>query len=271
MRKTLTMLTGLIACATTNARGTEVRGEVTVGRDFLYTSSDVETEVFDGQLGLGAGLVMVSDFINERYGAQGLIEYRGEHVSAGVNASFGPRQLARGWASLDPHAELRFELNRLILRSQAGVLLRRVDASFKRAPISIDQLQLHVDLEASFDDCWTFAVFGLYSLYNPDPAGNRLRGLDLGLAVTLAGRPESWAVGGRLGARLVSWLRVELGVAGVSYADGSGSAVVPRAGLRFGPWRGFAVTTSVDVAVNVTDESPGQVREIAGLELEYER
>jgi hypothetical protein len=78
-------------------------------------------------------------------------------------------------------------------------------------------------------------------------------------------------VGGRIGARIISWLHVEIGIAGVSFVDGSGNAIVPRVLLRGGPWHGFTISTSLDVAVNVTDESPDQMREIAGIELGFER
>jgi hypothetical protein len=271
MRTTLATLFALAACFSTKVHALEVRSEVTVGRDFAYLTNDVGAELLDGQLGLGGGMTMVSDFINERYGAQGLIEYRGEKITAGLEASFGPRQLARGWATLDPHVELHFEVDRWLLRGQGGVLLRRVDATAQHKPFAVDQLQLHLDLEASFDDCWLVGAFALYSFYDPDPAQRALRGFDLGLAITLAGRPERWAVGGRIGARLVSWLRAEIGIAGVSFVDGTGNAIVPRIVLRLGPWRGFSISTSLDVAVNVADESPDQVREIAGIELGFER
>jgi hypothetical protein len=271
MRTTLATLIALSAYPSATLYALDVRSEATVGRDFAYVASDVEAELVDGQLGLSGGLIMVSDFINERYGAQGLIEYRGNQVSAGLEASFGPRQFARGWATLDPHLELRFDVNRWTLHGQGGVLLRRVDATVQHRPLAVDQLQLHLDLEANFDDCWLVGAFALYSFYDPDPAQHSLRGFDLGLAVTLAGRPERWAVGGRIGARVIRWLRVEVGIAGVLFADGSGNAIVPRVVLRGGPWHGFSISTSLDVAVNVTDESPEQVREIAGIELGFER
>lgn len=271
MRNALAAIVGLMACSQSTSHATEARSEATVSRDFAYVASDVESEFLDGQLALGGGLIMVSDFINERYGARGSVEYRGERVSAGLDASFGPRQVGRGWASLDPHAELRFSFGRWILRGQGGVVLRRIDAAIRRSPVAVDQLQLHFDFDASFDDCWSVGVYTLYSFYDPDPALPSLRGLDLGLAVTLAGRPERWAVGGRIGARVISWLHVELGVAGAAYADGSGNALVPHVALRGGPWRGLTIGTSLDVAINVTDESPEQVREIVGVEIGYER
>jgi hypothetical protein len=271
MRTTLATLIALSASSSSPLHALELHSEATVGRDFAYLANDVGAELLDGQLGLSGGVIMVSDFINERYGAQGLIEYRGENVTAGIEASFGPRQLARGWATLDPHLELRFDVDHWTLHGQGGVLLRRVDATAQRKPLAVDQLQLHLDLEASFDDCWVVGAFALYSFYDPDPSQNALRGFDLGLAVTLAGRPERWAVGGRIGARIIRWLQVELGIAGVSFVDGSGNAVVPRIVLRGGPWHGFSISTSLDVAVNVTDESPQQVREIAGIELGFER
>jgi hypothetical protein len=271
MRTTLATLIALSAFPSAELHALDVHSEATLGRDFAYVTTDVGGELVDGQLGLSGGLIMVSDFTNERYGAQGLIEYRGGNVSAGLEASFGPRQLARGWATLDPHLELRFEVDKWTLRGQGGILLRRVDATAQHKLLSVEQLQLHLDLEASFDERWLVGMFGLYSFYDPDPAQRALRGFDLGLAVTLAGRPEHWAIGGRIGARVISWLQIEIGIAGVAFVDGSGNAIVPRVALRAGPWHGFTIATSLDVAVNVTDESPDQVREIAGIELGFER
>src|SRR6516162_3935040 len=105
MRTILATLFVLSACPIPALHAIEVRSEATVGRDFAYVASDVGAELVDGQLGLSGGLIMVSDFINERYGAQGLIEYRGDKISAGIEASYGPRQFSRGWAMIDPHLE----------------------------------------------------------------------------------------------------------------------------------------------------------------------
>src|SRR5579863_9627307 len=129
MRKTLATMIAMLAWPPLAARAIEVRGEATVGHDFAYVASNVATELVDGQLGIGGGLIMVSDFINERYGAAGVIEYHGDNVSTGLEASFGPRQFARGWATLDPHAELHFTTHDWTLHGQGGVLLRRIDAT----------------------------------------------------------------------------------------------------------------------------------------------
>src|SRR5258707_13821129 len=112
-----------------SARAVELRSELSIGREFVYLTNGVETEVFDGQLGLGAGLTMVSDYTIERYGATALVEYRGAHFSTGVAATFGPRQERRGWASLDPHAELQVERGAWSTRVAAGGLLRRIEGA----------------------------------------------------------------------------------------------------------------------------------------------
>ncbi len=252
------------------ARAIDVRSELTVGREFVFLTNDLERELLDGQLALGAGVTMVSDYRVERYGAQALIEYRGEHVVAGLEATFGPRQEARGWASLDPHVGLDYVLGRWSLHGDGGVLLRRIDAAARRASVEVDQLQLHAEIEATLAARWRVAAFGLYSFYDPDPARPTLRGLDLGLAVTLAGRPERWAAGGRLGRMLGRGVWLDLGAAGVEYADGSGTAVVPRVAVHAGVNRGVSVGASFELVVG-SGSGDEALREIGGFELEYER
>jgi hypothetical protein len=271
MRTKLAILIGVLGWMRSQAGAVELHSEATVSREFVYVASDVGAEVLDGRLGVGGGLIMVSDFVNERYGAQGSIEYRGEHVSAGVDASYGPRQAARGWATIDPHGELQLSVGDWRLRAELGVLLRRIDAQARRRAIEVDQLQLHANFEACLGDRWTVGLVALWSFYSPDPAVRSMRGLDLGLAVTIAGRPERWALGGRVGARVVRALRAEFGVTGVVYADGVGSAFVPRILLRAGTWRGFSIATSLDVVVGVGEAALEPTREIAGVEIGYER
>jgi hypothetical protein len=271
MRTRLTAMMVLLMSSASIGRAFEARSELTMGREFVFLTSELEVELIDGQLALGGGITMVSDYTIERYGAQALIAYRGEHASAGVAAAFGPRQEGRGWASLDPQGELRFTIGRWSLHAEGGVLLRRVDAEAKRARIAVDQLQLHAAFEMGRDERWRVGAFALYSFYDPDPAVPALRDLDLGLAVTLGGRPERWAAGGHVAVRTVGRLWVELGAAGVVYADGRGAAVVPRAVVRVVAWRGVSVSGSLDLVVGIDQAARQGMREIGGLELEYER
>ncbi|HEX6838071.1 MAG TPA: hypothetical protein VF334_15945 [Polyangia bacterium] len=271
MRRTLAVLLALFAFHRSIARAVEVRSELTAGREFVFLTNDVEVELLDGQLALGGGLTLVGDYAIERYGAQALVEWRGEHASAGVAATFGPRQAGRGWASLDPHAEVERTVGRWRLRADAGVLLRRIDAALRRRPIAVDQLQLHAAGDVTLDDRWRLGLFALYSFYDPEPSAPSLQGLDLGLAVTLAGRPERWAAGASVARRAHRAVWCELGAAGVVYADGQGAAMVPRAVLRLGPWRGVSVAAALDLVVGAAGATAEPLRAIGGLELGYER
>jgi hypothetical protein len=271
MRRTLAVLIALLWSPRSIAHATEVRSELTAGREFVFLTNDVEVELLDGQLALGGGLTLVGDYSTERYGAQALVEWRGERASAGVAATFGPRQAGRGWASLDPHAEAERTVGRWRLRGDAGVLLRRIDAAAHRRPIAVDQLQLHAAGDVTLDDRWRLGLFALYSFYDPDPSAPSLRELDLGLAVTLAGRPERWAAGGSVARRAHRAVWCELGAAGAVYADGQGAAIVPRAGLRLGAWRGFSVAAAVDLVVGIAAAAREPPRAIGSLELGYER
>ncbi|MDB4966991.1 MAG: hypothetical protein JWN44_2680 [Myxococcales bacterium] len=271
MRKLLFIAMAWVNVGGSLAHAVELRSELAVGKEFVYVTNGAETELLDGQLGIGAGLTMVSDYATERYGAHGLIEYRGAYLSAGVTATFGPRQQRRSWASVDPHAELHVEGQRWSVRADTGVLLRRIDVAAPVGSISVDQLQLHVGAQATIEGRWRVGALALYSFYDPSPAGARLRDLDLGLAVTLAGRPERWAAGAHAARRLSRPLWLELGITGVVYANGRGSALVPRAGLLLGPWRGISIGASVDLVADLDPLVEERVRAIGGLELEYER
>ena len=271
MRRTAALVIALIAAPGSLAHAVDVRSELAAGREFVFLANDVEVELLDGQLAIGGGITLVSDYTIDRYGAQALVEYRGEWASVGVAATFGPRQAGRGWASLDPHAELQRTLGRWQLRGDAGVLLRKIDGQAHRRVVDVDQLQLHAAAEVTLDDRWRVGALALYSFYDPDPATAALSALDLGLAVTLAGRPERWAVGGSLARRAHRAVWCELGAAAVTYADDRGGAVVPRAVVRLGPWHGVSVGAALDVVVGVGGAARDPIREIGGLELEYER
>jgi hypothetical protein len=271
MRRSLALAIALLASRGTAAHAVDVRSELTIGREFVFLTNDLEVELVDGQLALGGGVTLVSDYTLERYGAQALVEYRGEHVSIGVAATFGPQQAGRGWASIDPHVDAQLERGRWRLHGEGGVLLRRLDAVARHTLISLDQLQLHGGADVTLDDRWRAGVFAMYSFYGPDPAVPSLRNLDLGLAVTLAGKPERWAVGGAMARRVTRKMWLELGAAGVVYADGSGAAVVPRTVVRLGAWRGVTVAASCEIVVGVGAAAGESLREIAGLELDYER
>ena len=271
MRRNWTVVIAIVVLRASPAHAVDVRSELTAGREFVYLTNDVEVELADGQLALGGGVTLVSDYVIERYGAQALVEYRGDWASAGVAATFGPQQAGRGWASIDPHAELDRTVGRWRWHAESGVLLRRIDGYAHRRVTSIDQLQLHAAGELTLDERWRAGVLGLYSFYDPDPASPALGKIDLGLAVTLAGEPERWAVGASLARRAHRAVWCELGAAAVSYANDRGGAVVPSAGVRLGPWRGVSVAAALEVVVGIGAAAGDARREIGTLALEYER
>src|SRR5262249_45535012 len=91
-------------------------------------------------------------------------------------------------------------------------------------------------------------------------------GADAGLAVTLAGKPERWAVGVRGGRRLTPRWKIDLGLFGVAFADGQGGALVPKVAARAGPWRWITLEASVELVANLRISEP--MRWIGGLGLE---
>jgi hypothetical protein len=151
------------------------------------------------------------------------------------------------------------------------ITLRRADAATHRKIVAIDQLQLRAAIAILVDERWRAELIGLRSFYDPDLADRGLKRADAGLMVTVAGRPERWAIAARIGRSLPKQLGVEGGLGWVIYADGRGSALTPRAAIRAGPWRGFSVEVSGEVVVGVERAAREPVRGLAGLKLGYER
>ncbi|HJU24241.1 MAG TPA: hypothetical protein VJ891_17185, partial [Casimicrobiaceae bacterium] len=228
----------------------EIANDLSIGPSFLYDTTDVDAELVDGQLLLGGGYTAVSDFRDVRFGGQARVGWSRAWFTAVVEGSWGPSQRARGWATLAPKVSGHFELRRVTLDGELETTLRRTDAALGRWIRSIDQLQLRAELDATIDQHWELGVTGYRSFYDPDLARPSLRRADLGFAVTLAGRPERWAISGRARRAFRKWA-VESGVAGVWYADGRGAAIVPRVMIRAGPFRRFTVETSGEVAIGL--------------------
>jgi hypothetical protein len=271
MRRTYLVVFVVGLAARSNVHANEARAEVVVGREFALASGDVEVELLDGKLALGGGVTIISDFKIERYGAQASIEYRRERVSLGVDAAYSPRQWQRGWATLDPHAELSLEVGSWTLRSDGGALLRQIDAEHHRGHVAIRQLQVHGQVRAEYDERWKMGLFALYSFYDPDLRRPSLRGVDLGVAVTLAGKPERWAIGGRVEWTFRPKLAIEALLAATSYADESDFAVVPGIALAAGPWRGLSGRISVELGVDLGVTGADRLHPVCGLELAFAR
>jgi hypothetical protein len=251
------------------AHALELRSEAIASNDFAFVTGDFESEFFDEQLALGGGITMISDFHFQRYGAQGMAEYRGEHFSAGLSGSFAPQQDRRGWATLNPHAALQLTIDRWVLRGATGVLLRQVDALVRHVPLPIEQLQLQAEIAAELPNSWEVGVEALASFYNPDLSRSQFHGAELGLAVSVGGRPEQWAVTGHIARRIVRGLSAEIGFGGVGYADRVGSAVTPKAALSGGPWKRLSIKATLEMVVGVGAARAEPLREIGSIEIGF--
>ena len=62
MRRALALVLALLASTASLARAVEVRSELAAGREFVFLTNDVEVELLDGQLALGGGVTLVSDY-----------------------------------------------------------------------------------------------------------------------------------------------------------------------------------------------------------------
>ena len=244
----------------------EVDGEVEAGGDFLYAQSTARAELADGRVAIGGGTEVVSDYKTARAGGEAVVDAVGEWLAGGLGVGYAPRRQGRGWLWLEPHGTLRREREHWSIEGELGAKLRRADAGVARSTISIDQIQLRAEGRFSAG-AWSVGLRALYSFYDPDPA--RLgRGFDGGLLITVADRPERWAVLVD-GARQLRGVRLGAGLGAVGYADGRGTVLVPRAAVKLGPFRGVSPGISVDVVLATV--GPPEPRPFGGLTLEYER
>jgi hypothetical protein len=258
----------LILFVARSALAIEVASDLSVSRDFVYLTTDVAHGFVDESATLGVGFGMIGDYRTTRFGARVLAEHRAELWTAGVAAAWAPPQEHRGWITLSPHASAHRAWTRVALEAGATLNLRRVDVGLARGPVSIDQIQIEGELGATLDETWSLSVRGLISSYDEDLRRRTFRRGDLGLLITTAGRPEQWALAGRLARRSPHW-RIEGGVGGVVFADDTGSAVLPRAALGIGPWGGFSVETSIEMVVGIGRRA--ELAMIGGLSLGFER
>jgi hypothetical protein len=260
----------VLALSARAARAFEAESDLTVSRDFVYLTTDLQGELLDGWLGLGGGFVVVSNFHGARYGLRTLAELSSERFSGGLVLAYSPLQDQRGWASLEPRLATHLVFGRLALDAEVRLTLRRANVASRRGSVAIDQLQLDGEGTLTLDERWHLTMEAIRSFYDRDLAGRALRGADLGPAVTLAGRPEVWALGARAGRRLGAHLRLEAGLTGVDYADGPGGALMPRAAIRAGPWGGFSIEAKLEIVIAIAG-ARDPVREIGGLALSFER
>jgi hypothetical protein len=260
----------LLLAIAARAQAVEVRTELEAAREFAWFTTAVDGAVARGRLGLGAAFLMASDWRRQEYGASALVEYRGDALTVGAEGSWAPSQARRGWASFDPHASYRFERDRFTVELSAGILWRRVEAPIGRGQLSIDQLQGRGELTLEVDERWEAAIGALGSFYDPDLAEPGLRALELGPAVSVAGKPERWAVRARVARVFGPSIRPQLGLDGIGYANGRGGAVAPSVAIRAGPYRGVSVEAKLELVAGVA-AAQGELRPIGGLSLAYER
>jgi hypothetical protein len=270
MLRTVVVLLAIARAPLARANGIEARSEVEAAREFAWFSTSIDGSLAGGKLGLGAAFLMASDWRRQQYGASALLEYRGDALTLGVEGSWAPTQDRRGWASVDPHASYRFEAGRAAIELSAGILWRRIAAPIGRGQLSIDQLQGRGELALEVDERWEVAAGALGSFYDPDLAQAGLRGLELGPAVSVAGKPEHWAVRAKVARRFAHSIRPTLALDGIAYANRRGGALAPSLAIRAGPYRGISVEAKLEVVTGVA-AAAGEVRPIGGLEFAYER
>lgn len=249
------------------ASAVEVSSEVEAASDFLYAETAARGELLDGHVAVSAGATAVSDWHQARAGAEASVDAEAERWSAGLGVGWAPRQMDRGWLWLEPRASTRLELTHATLEAELGARLRRADIGIGHATQTIDQAQLRAEARLTVSN-WAVGVRGLLSFYDPDLA--RLGPhADASSLISVAGKPERWAVTLDGARRLPRRVRLEAALGAVGYADGRGIALTPRVGLRVGPFAGITPGASVECVVAVSGTDPPHP--IGGFTLEYER
>ena len=240
--------------------------------EFVWLTSDLRTSLLDGQVRVGNGVAMASDYRVERYGLRAMVDLERERWSLGLLAGWAPAQAGRGWIDLEPHGAWRWERERFSVELEGRVGLRRVDVGTRHGPLSLGVLGAQLTAEASIDERWTAALEVTGTLYDRDLSTPRFADADFGPAVSIAGRPERWAVQAR-GSRVVkSWLWVEAGLGAIDYAGGHGQAALARAALRFIPRGGWTIEPFMLLTVGAGGAATHDpIRAMGGLALGFRR
>jgi len=262
----------LIWIVATRAFGVELDGELSAGRDFVYLTSDVKQAILDERLTLGAGYTMVAGGAppSARVGARASAALDVEPFAAEAAVGWAPPQGRRGWLTGEARAGGRLKRARISVEGEATVAGRRAEAVTRGSPIAVRQFQLGGEATATLDERLHLQAAAQLSFYDPSPALRSLGAADLGPLVTVAGRPERWAVALRGGWRPTPPLRLETGVGGLAYADGRGGAWLPRLAIRAGPFAGATVEASGEIAFGV-GAARGDVRLVGTVGVEVER
>lgn len=260
-----------IALLAARAGAVEVTTDASAGQDFLYLTTDVRQALIDDRLAVGAGYAMVTDYRAARHGARASLELELAPVTASALLSWAPAQLERGWLSLALEGSHRWEGDRFAVESTLGVLLRRAGTQLPRAAVPVDQLQASTEIVLEIDERARLGLAALLSFYDPDLAQPALRGLESGLFITVAGKPERFAVSARGGVRFAAAWEFEAALSAVAFADGHGGAWLPRLGVRAGPWGGVVIAPEVEVAIGFGDAARDPLRLLGGLALAWER
>ena len=260
-----------IALAAPRAKGVEVATDASGGRDFIFLTTDVKQFIVEDRLALSAGYAVVSDLRGVRHGGRGAMELEFGSLSVAALVSFAPAQERRGWLSLTIDGSHRWEGGRFVVESEASVLLRRAGAQIDRLTLDVDQLQAEAAVTLTVDGRAHLGVSGLLSFYDPDLAQPSLRGLDAGLFITVAGRPERFAISAHSGVRFADSWEFLAALTGAAFADGRGGAWLPRVGLRAGPWAGFTVEAATELAIGLGAAAGDPLRLLGALALEWER
>ncbi len=261
----------LIVTSIDRVAAVEIATDAAAGGDFLYLTSDVRQGLLDDRLVLGAGYALVSDLRSARHGARGGVELDMEPLTVGVTLSGAPAQDGLGWLWGSVRGGGRHSFRAVTLEVEGALLARRAGVLVGALPVAVDQLQAELDATLTFEERGHAGLTALLSFYDPDLGSAALRGAETGLLVSVAGRPERWALTASAGARFAPSWELELALGAAGYADGDGRAWLPRIGLRAGPKWGFTVEAAAELVIGAGEAARDPMRAIGTLSVEWAR
>jgi hypothetical protein len=89
------LLAFALFAADARATAIEVKSELEAAREFAFFQTALDGTLARGRLGLAGAFLLASDWRRQQYGAAATVEYRGEQLTLGVEASWAPTTARR--------------------------------------------------------------------------------------------------------------------------------------------------------------------------------
>lgn len=261
----------LVLLSPSTARGIELASEINFGAEFLYASTQIRVGLLDDRIAVASAYDVISNWQAAWHGAR--VDLAGDitsGLSAGVELGYAPPQAGRDWLSARGHVEVERRFGGASLAADIHALYRRIHAIAAASRIPVDQLRIELGAALTLWERWSLGARGVVSSFRPELGSSALRRADLALTATMGRRAERWALGVRVGRRLIPMLEIEASLLGLAYADGRGHALQPGARVRVGPFHGFAGEAGAEMVLDLPSQRE-RSHLMGSFALEYSR